>query len=127
MRPSKGFTLLEVLVALSILGIAVAVVFQIFSANLRGIAASEDYVYASAKAMSKMRELTEAENFFEKALKETTEDGYTVDAKVSKVFNERTENIPVETYEIELTLSWTKGMRQKSINLKTLKTAGRQI
>lgn len=115
------------LVALSILGIAVAVVFQLFSANLRGIAASGDYVFASAKAMSKMRELTESEKFSEGALKETTGDGYTVDAKVSKVFNERTDKLQVETYEIDLTVSWTKGIRQKSINFKTLKTVGRQI
>ncbi|MBF0327661.1 MAG: type II secretion system protein [Nitrospirae bacterium] len=127
MKASKGFTLLEVLVALSILGIAVSVVFQVFSAGLRGIAASEDYVFASAKALSKMREFTESEKFSEKSSRETTDDGYTVDVKVSKVFNERTDRLQVDIVEIDLTVSWTKGIRNKSINFKTLKTVGKQI
>jgi len=49
----KGFTLIEVLVAVALLGIAVTVVIQLFSANLRAIASSEDYIYASARAEAK--------------------------------------------------------------------------
>jgi prepilin-type N-terminal cleavage/methylation domain-containing protein len=52
-----GFTLLEVLVSLSLLGIAVTVIFQLYSANLRSIAGSEDYVAAALEAQSQMREI----------------------------------------------------------------------
>ena len=51
----KGFTLLEVLVATAILGMAIAVILQLFSANLRAIALSRDYVSASIKAEAKMK------------------------------------------------------------------------
>ena len=51
----KGFTLIEVIVALSILGIAITVILQLFSVNLRAISQSEDYVMALIQADLKMR------------------------------------------------------------------------
>ncbi len=42
LNKTAGFTLLEVLVALALLGVGVVVVLQLFSANLRSISASED-------------------------------------------------------------------------------------
>ena len=50
----KGFTLIEVLVSVVLLGIAVAIVLQLFSANVRALATSEDYIYASAGGLLNM-------------------------------------------------------------------------
>jgi prepilin-type N-terminal cleavage/methylation domain-containing protein len=47
---NKGFTLLEILVALAILATAVTIIFQLFSAGLRNIAVSEDVVSAAVRA-----------------------------------------------------------------------------
>jgi len=73
---SKGFTLLEVLVALAILGIAITVVLQLFSANLRSIAASEDYISAVTTAEARLRDILDDEELSEKSWSETTSDGY---------------------------------------------------
>ena len=50
--PSRGFTLVEVLVALTILSLALAALFQAFGGGLRGVIASRDYLGAAAEARS---------------------------------------------------------------------------
>jgi len=74
---SKGFTLLEILVALAILATAVTIIFQLFSASLRNIGVSEDVVSASVRAEAKMREVLSDEELSENSWTETTTDGYT--------------------------------------------------
>jgi prepilin-type N-terminal cleavage/methylation domain-containing protein len=83
-----GFTLLEVLVALALLSIALVVILQLFSANLRGIAVSEDFTKASMKAESAMREILDDDELAEKSWSETTSDGYKIDAEITTVENE---------------------------------------
>jgi prepilin-type N-terminal cleavage/methylation domain-containing protein len=121
-----GFTLLEVLVAMAVLGIAITVVLQLFSANLRAITASVDYVTASIRAESKMREILDRE-ISERVFKETTDDGYIMDVSITNVLNDRTENLPVRLFEINLTVHWMEGLKEKSMTLRTLKMVGKEI
>lgn len=123
----RGFTLLEVLIAVAILGIAVAVVLQLFSANLRALSASEDYVAASAKAEAEMREILDDDNLTAKSLSETTDDGYRVDVSVSETLQERTANLQVTLMEISLTVFWTKGIKERSLTLRTIKAVQKQL
>lgn len=123
----KGFTLLEVLVALAILGIAITVVLQLFSANLRAISSSEKYVSALIKAEARMREILDDEKLSEKSWYETTDDGYRVDVSVSDSLKDRTDNLQIKVLEINLTLRWTTGIKEKSIALKTLKVVNKQV
>lgn len=57
MRASRGFTLLEVLVALAILGLAVVTVIQLFSQGLRLLKLSGDHQRAVLLADQKTREV----------------------------------------------------------------------
>ena len=124
----KGFTLLEVLVATAILGIAIAVILQLFSANLRAISLSRDYVSASIKAEAKMKEILNSdEKISEKAFSETTDDGYRVDVSITDVLKERTENLQVKLLEIDLTIRWLKGTKEKSLTLSTMKVVKREV
>jgi general secretion pathway protein I len=59
MRKSEGFTLIEVIVAMAILGISLALVMQLFSAGLKSAKASCDYTIAIVHAKDKMEELSE--------------------------------------------------------------------
>ncbi len=124
---SSGFTLLEILVAVSVLGIAVVVVFQLFSANLNAIAASEDYVSATIMANAKMREILDEDKLEEGQWSETTADNYRIEASAYKVFEDRTENLHVELLEISLTLHWTKGAKERQLTLTTLKTVDKRL
>lgn len=123
----SGFTLLEILVAVSVLGIAVVVVFQLFSANLNAIAASEDYVSATIIANAKMREILDDDKLQEGQWSDTTADNYRIEASVYKVFEDRTENLNVELLEISLTIHWSKGLKERQLTLTTLKTVDKRI
>jgi general secretion pathway protein I len=122
-----GFTLLEVLVALALLSIALVVILQLFSANMRGIAASDDYVRAVMTAESKMRELTGDEEISEKAWSETTDDGYRLDTTITPAESDRTEDLPVSLLEISMTVHWTDGTKERAFTLKTVKLVPKKV
>ncbi len=124
---AAGFTLLEILVALALLGIALLVIVQLFSANLRGIAVSDDYVVAVARAESRMRELLYDDNLSEKDWSEFTDDGYRIDVSVKEAIKERTENLQVRLFDIGLAVSWRKGERQRFVTLRTLKVMNKAL
>ncbi len=122
-----GFTLLEVLVAVALLGIAITVVLQLFSADLRTLAASEDYVAAVTQAEVKMRELLDQESLIETAWTETTEEGHIMDISITETQQERTESLQVSLFEIVLTVRWSNGGRERSLTVRTLKTVPKQV
>jgi prepilin-type N-terminal cleavage/methylation domain-containing protein len=117
----NGFTLLEVIMAIAILGIAIAVVLQLFSANLRAISVSGDYVTAATRAEAKMREVLSDDRLSEKSFSEATQEGYRIDISITDVMKERTENLQVKLLEVDLTIHWIQGTKQKSMSLRTLK------
>lgn len=123
----EGFTLLEVLVAIAILGIAVTVVLELFSANLRAIATSGDYISAVTKAEAKMREILDDDELSEKSWSETTDDGYRIDVSVTDALKDRTDNLQVRLIEIDLTIRSTRGTKEKSLTLRTMKVLEKQI
>jgi len=122
-----GFTLLEVLVALAILGTAVTLIFQLFSANMRNIAISEDYLSATVAAEARMREVLDDDALTENSWSETTGDGYRIDVVVSDALQQRTGELPVKLLEVAMTVSWAKNMKQKSLTLRTMKMVQRKI
>ncbi len=124
---SRGFTLLEVLVAVSIVGIAIVIILQLFSSNLRTISASEDYSNAMLVAEAKMRELLAQEELLPMSLSETSKDGYSFNISIIREKEERTENINAELLRINLTISYRSGLRERKIVLTSLKTIPKKI
>ena len=117
----KGFTLLEVLVALAVMAIAITVVLQLLSADLRSIVRSGDLTSATIKGESRIREILADSSLTEKAWSEITEDGYRMDVAISEVIRERTDNLPVRLMQVALTVRWMEGIREKSLSLKTIR------
>jgi len=58
MRKGEGFTLIEVVVAMAILGISLVLIMQLFSAGLKSAKASCDYTIAIVHAKDKMEEMS---------------------------------------------------------------------
>ena len=127
MRTQRGFTLLEVLAAVAILGMALTVIMQLFSANLQGIAASDDYLAASMAAEAKMREVIARGDFSEQGWSETTNEGYQTDVSIRPALEERTESLPVALHEITLSFRFESGSKERTITLRTLRAAARSI
>ncbi len=124
-RSISGFTLLEVLVSLSIVAIAITVMLQLFSLGLRSIAAAEENSAAVVKAEAKMRELLDSDELPETAWTEATPDGYRMDISVTDALKERTKNLQVRVVQVALTTRWYKGTKEKTLTLRTLKTVSR--
>jgi prepilin-type N-terminal cleavage/methylation domain-containing protein len=125
-RPgTEGFTLLEILVSLTIMAIAVTLVIQLFSTDLRAIVRSGDMTSALVRGGSRVRELMTDPSLTETSWSETTEDGYRMDIAVSETMKERTDGLPVKLMEVALTVHWLEGIKEKSIRLKTMKTVDR--
>lgn len=56
-RTAEGFTLIEVLVALTILSLSLAIIFTIFSVSLRGRRTAQAYEQATLLAESKLNSI----------------------------------------------------------------------
>jgi general secretion pathway protein I len=116
-----GFTLLEVLIALAVMAIATTLVMQLFSTDLRAIAASGGVTSAAVRGDSRIREILAEPSLEENAWSEEAEDGYRMDIAISEVMKPRTDNLPGKLMEVDLTIRWTEGRKEKSLRLKTMK------
>jgi general secretion pathway protein I len=126
-KNSAGFTLLEVVVALALLGIAITAIMQLFSANLRSLSASEAYVAGSLEAQSKMREVLDGEEFSERSWNGVTDKGYRFEVSVSNALTERTETLAMKLVAIEVKVYWDRGNKEKFLTLKTLKMVEKKV
>lgn len=117
----QGFTLLEILVAFAVLGIAIIYTVQLFSSNLHTISISGDYISATIAAESKMSGILDNDKLVEKSWSEASAEGYQMDITITETLKEKTENLSGKIMEIDLTMWWPPGTRKKSITLRTLK------
>ena len=124
-RFSTGFTLLEVLVALSIMGIAVVLILQLFSANLRALSVAGDMTSATTMANARLREILAESLLKEAAWSEAKENNYPMDISVREVLPDRTDNLPVRLLEVALTVRWQMGSKAKKLTLRTVKMVNR--
>ena len=127
LKDRNGFTLLEILVAFSLISIVLVVVMQIFSAGLRSLSASDGYVNASARAEAVMRNILEDDDFPKVPLSGSTLDGYRFNAENTKGYEERTQALTVDLYQVKMTIYWNEGVRERSMSLETLKMTEKKI
>ena len=124
---SEGFTLIEVLIALTLLSIAVTFIVQLFSSNLRSLGSADSYVTAVKRAEFRMKELLDADVMEEGSWTETTDDGYRMDIAVSGTLTERTDYIYLKLMRIDLSIFWRNGPKEKKWTLRTLKALSKAI
>lgn len=119
MRGERGFTLLEVLVALAILGLAVVTVIQLFGQGLRLLKVAGDYQRAVLLADQKARE-GEA---VREAIETGEEGGFRWErrATVTPVPAELTVTgpAPVRLFQVTVEVRWGN----RSVQVATLRTA----
>jgi len=120
-----GFTLLETLVALSVLAVSLGVTYQVFSSALRGSTLADDYAQASMFADSHLAEIGKSVN----TLSRVTEGSYNVRYRWKLVIvpldqtNSRSVVETVKRYQITLNVYWKSGSGQRSISAKTFRLA----
>jgi len=107
------------------MAMAVALVLQLFSVNLRSVVRSGDVTSAAVRADSRIREILMEPLAAERVWSEATDDGYRMDVSVREVLKERTQNLPVRMMEVVLIIRWVDGMMEKRLELKTAKMVDR--
>ncbi len=123
----NGFTLLEVVVALAILGIGLTVIIELFSGGLRLVKTSEEYTKAITYAHMKMEEIS-----LKPPLDEGTEEGkfdeiYRWQVGVKKwnllpVEKEGGFKPPAELFKVKLSITWKSGSKERTIDIESFKT-----
>lgn len=135
--PNPGFTLLEVVVAVALLGIVLATAFELLAIGLRSVKTSGDYTQAVLLARRKLDELSLQE------LKPGTVDGvfpstapstgsglrlrtggggYRWTAEIAPE-GQDTEDLPARLFTLRVKVFWTGRGGEKSLELVTLRGA----
>jgi len=117
-RRSKGFSLLEVMVALAILGVSIVAVFQLFSATLRASKKAENHTKAVIYARSLMDGLYSVKDPKEEVGPVTLQDGFSGNREVS--LRQASEDEHVKLYEMTVTVTWPPSGSFKIKGLRTI-------
>jgi general secretion pathway protein I len=121
----RGFTLVEIVVAMAVLGISLVLVIELFAGGLRLGRASEEYTQAGHLARQKVEEI-----FLNRGIEEGTEEGefegttYRWEVEVKKVdllpaAMETDYRPPMELYQIRVRIIWNSGSRERSTRIET--------
>ncbi len=117
MRKKGGFTLIEVIVAIAIIGVSLTMIMQLFSGGLRASRASCDYTRAVVHAKNKMEELS----FNPESASGTFDDGFNWKTDVQPY--KQTEESMYSLLQLKVTVSWGDALRKpRTIQVRSLKT-----
>jgi general secretion pathway protein I len=124
---NKGFTLIEVLVAVAILGVGLTVLIELFSGGLRLGRASEEYTKAVNYARIKMEEIA-----VKPTIKEGSEEGEFNETFRWQVEVKKIEILPIENkpdfkppaqfFQVQINIIWKSGSKEKSTRIESYRT-----
>ena len=124
---NRGFTLIEIVVAMAILGVGLIVIIELFSGGLRLGRASKEYTKAVGLARMKMEEFALRDHLEEGNEAGDFDRDFRWQVGVKKVDLLPAEKFPefrppVEFYQIKVDIIWRSGSRERSAGIETYKT-----
>lgn len=120
-----GFTLMEVLVAISVLATCLVVILQLFSGGLKAGKLSDDYTRGIFHAREKMEEIILLDILEEGTVEGEFEDGFRWRADIIRLEpgEEEALRLPFDTFTINVEVLWGPEGREKHFKIDTLKVA----
>ena len=126
-KRNKGFTLIEVVVALAILGVGLTVIIELFSGGLRVGRTSIEYTKAVNYARVKMEEIA-----MKPVVGEGTEEGESEDKtfrwqlgvkKVDLLSIDKSVDYkpPIELFQIKIDVFWRSGSKERSTSVESFR------
>ncbi|HEY2034722.1 MAG TPA: type II secretion system protein [Rhizomicrobium sp.] len=123
-RNERGFTLIEVLVALAILAVSLAVVFQIISSALDRARKDRDEATASALVQSLLARVGSEIPLREGERDGVYSNGFRWDVRIARYGTaEDRKAWPVDAFAVRAEVSWRDGTRTQTRALSTLRVA----
>lgn len=124
---TTGFTLIEVVIAIAILGVGLMVIIELFSGGLRLGKVSKEYAEAMNYASIKMEELMIKENVFEGFEEGEFNDYYSWQTRIKKVDllpveMETDFKPPVGLFQIKVIVFWKSGTKERTTDIESYKT-----
>ena len=123
----NGFTLLEVVVALAILGVGLMVIIELFAGGLRLGRVSEEYTKAVNYSRMKLEELA-----LKPPAEEGVEEGEFNETYRWKIETKRIDLLPfekdtdfkppVEFFHVKIDVIWKSGLKERSVGLESYRT-----
>jgi general secretion pathway protein I len=118
----RGFTLIEVIVALAMLSIGLSVLLGLISNGLRQAKAAEKAAEASTLAQSLLAEVGTDRPVKQGAFEETMPNGFRWHLRIQPYgAAAEQEGLPVGLYLVSTEVEWQDGAEQRSFALKTLR------
>ena len=124
MRLTRGFSLIEVLVALAILGLSLGILFSIFNEGLGAARNSKDHVHAAVLADSRISEALGRPRLEPGEWSGVDDAGYTWSVSVrptESMFPENEYRPEIVLLSVEALVSWQDGRRTRTLSLSTLR------
>ena len=124
-RYNKGFSLLEILVAFSIMAMAMGILLRIFSGGVNTAAIASDYTQAIQIAESQLASVGIEEELETGEESGTIADRFRWQTVITPfdpgLDNFTVEDLPVEPFRVQVTVEWGEGKRTRSFSLNTLR------
>jgi general secretion pathway protein I len=124
---SRGFSLLEVLVAFAILALSLGTLLLVFSTGLRNTALAGDYTQAVSLAESKLAEVAAQRPLAPEEAEGTADERFRWRLSVTARPPPEGLSEPVDglrAYQLKITVSWGEGPRERRVSLRTLRLLG---
>lgn len=116
-----GFTLLEVMIALAILGIGFALAMELLATGVRSAKVAEEYTQAVLLAQQKIAEVSVVRDFTRVADGGELGGGFRWSSEIRPL--EQAEELPGRLYSVNVRITWPSRRGEKSLNLQTLRMA----
>jgi general secretion pathway protein I len=123
---TPGFTLIETVIALAILGIGLTVIIELFSGGLRLARTSEEYTKAMNYARSKLEEILS-----QRKIEEGTDEGEFDDTFHWQMSTKKMDLLPVdkdsdfkppvELFQVRVEILWKSGAKERSATIESYK------
>lgn len=118
-KREQGFSLLEVLVAFSILTASLVVIVEVFSTGLRSVVSAVNYQQVTAFAGSKLMELRSSDNLIAGTDVGWFNDSYQWQSIVKEPeWSDKSQSYRV--YEISVTVAWRESEKDKTYTVSTI-------
>ncbi len=123
----KGFTLIDVVVAVAILGIALTVIIELFAGGLRLARVSKEYTKAVNYANSKMEEITSKQILEEGSTEGEFDETFRWRVTMNKLNLLPVEKPwevkpPIQFFKIRVDVLWKPGSQERSASVETFRT-----